>query len=538
MYFLTCILWIKELYICNQPSSQLWKSWKSWQWQRKNITGNYFRKCCKFSASIIANIIALLQAKCTVWTMYHQDIGDPVLPVNKCNIDKVKIEAAENGDISQMSVDEYMVWVQRQASKLPGVVRMDVSPSAGSKSSDSKTSTPTASTNGIDSTAEQKKKISDILDFTGNSVWKKCMLNEYEDLRERLAQQYQQCKQQVGGVIAAEMRMAVPALRARDHWFIFCFGKEAYLQWCERTDCRSIFEDPGQEASNAAEDEYNGTCDGEMDVVLDPDTAACIHSRRLALQGDIRSPELLQKVETGSDAGTERDPGDIMLLSNDSVGDSDSASASISISNVCAPTYVSAKFDPNLSPSCMHPSVTLLLQIDHVMTQRILAYLEEWLEAAVCCDREGFCYSNTDMEFNRRQSEYLYTSYYYVYLWLYALLARIEKPLHKDSSAVIRSLCKHCIELRFLVVEYCMHIRGSNSNSSDASAANVIGVSDSNQSTTTIADTDNVTAAEDYYKKLVSMLNILILISGVYFGQGGDLLMEENNGSAADLQCH
>jgi len=299
--------------------------------------------------------------------------------------------------------------------------------------------------------------------------------------------------------------VVVPALKARDHWFIFCFGRDAFTQWCERCGDRNIFAEP-EEAMEL------GTDDAEVDVgergeeggsveahiVLDDETEACIRNRRRALEMASNTPAAeVVAVERSTNDNNDTECG----------GDDNGETCPI-------PT----KFDPNSSPSCVYPSVALLLQIDHVMTQRVLGYLVEWLEGCVRCDQKSFCYrdpsSDADAEdFNRKQAEYLYTSYYYAYLWLFALLTRIEKPLHKDSSSVIRILCKLCIELRFLVVEYCLCVETS-AGSVDGTAA------------ATASDTSTVLPV-DYYKKLISMLNILIVVSGVYFGQGGDLLIEE-----------
>jgi hypothetical protein len=253
-------------------------------------------------------------------------------------------------------------------------------------------------------------------------------------------------------------RVVVPALKARDHWFVFCFGREAYQLWCERAGCRSIF-DPEEAEEEAAEESV----------------------------GAIAAAAVVEEVEEEEEEGT----------------------AAV------------ASFDPAASAPCLAPSTALLLQMDHVMAQRVLKHLDEWLAQAARSDTAGFCVSPVDTEFNLRQCEYLYSSYYYSCQWTYALLARIERPLHKDSSAVIRALCRTGVALRFLAVEYCLRLRTGSRGGAEGGEVVVSPAAGAEES-------DSAAAAQHYLSKLVSMLNTLILVCGVYFGQGGDILAEEN----------
>ena len=74
------------------------------------------------------------------------------------------------------------------------------------------------------------------------------------------------------------------------------------------------------------------------------------------------------------------------------------------------------------TPQGTLPSVRLLLQFDFVMTQRLVAMHVRWLDACA-------------LSRNRA-------------LWLYALLARLHKPLHRDTCAVLRQLVKRLLALR------------------------------------------------------------------------------------------
>ena len=74
------------------------------------------------------------------------------------------------------------------------------------------------------------------------------------------------------------------------------------------------------------------------------------------------------------------------------------------------------------TPQGTLPSVRLLLQFDFVMTQRLVAMHARWLDSCA-------------LSHNRA-------------LWLYALLARLHKPLHRDTCAVLRQLVKRLLVLR------------------------------------------------------------------------------------------
>lgn len=102
----------------------------------------------------------------------------------------------------------------------------------------------------------------------------------------------------------------------------------------------------------------------------------------------------------------------------------------------------------------VRPVVSLLLQFDQVLTQRVLSYLISWLDES---DR-----------LNVECSQ-----------WLYAMLARIEKPLHRDTVAAIRQLYRKCCVLRCKL--------------------------------------DKIS---DGFNADLASLNVLISISGYYFGQG------------------
>jgi hypothetical protein len=72
----------------------------------------------------------------------------------------------------------------------------------------------------------------------------------------------------------------------------------------------------------------------------------------------------------------------------------------------------------------IEPTVPLLLQMDQVMTRRILSHMVSLLV----------------------EDEYDLTPQRT--LWIYALLARLEKPLHRNEEAMLRNLLRHCCRVR------------------------------------------------------------------------------------------
>ena len=99
------------------------------------------------------------------------------------------------------------------------------------------------------------------------------------------------------------------------------------------------------------------------------------------------------------------------------------------------------------------PEVRLILQMDQVMTRRVLAHLTDFIT-----DGWSPC--------SKQRSA-----------WMYALLARLERPLHRDDAATLFGLLKHLTKVR--------------------------------------ANT-HVERRED-----LARLNMLIVIVGLYFEQGG-----------------
>ena len=124
----------------------------------------------------------------------------------------------------------------------------------------------------------------------------------------------------------------------------------------------------------------------------------------------------------------------------------------------------------NVPVSGYAPTVSLLLQLDQVMVRRVLGHLTHY-----CC----------------RGDDSGRTIIQQLAPWLYALLARLEQPIHRDDAVTLYSLLKALGSARA-----------------------------------------STTAAEEYQREIAA-LNVLIAVVGIYFEQGGGYadLMEVKGGT-------
>lgn len=114
----------------------------------------------------------------------------------------------------------------------------------------------------------------------------------------------------------------------------------------------------------------------------------------------------------------------------------------------------------NLPTDGYAPTVPLLLQMDQVMIRRVLSHLYHYVHLGWSV-----------VAGNDRRGE-----------WIYALLSRLEKPVHRDDAAVLFGLLKDLTLARSKI---------------------------------------DFTSDREGDRKKVAKLNVLIVLIGVYFEQGG-----------------
>ena len=140
------------------------------------------------------------------------------------------------------------------------------------------------------------------------------------------------------------------------------------------------------------------------------------------------------------------------------------------------------------------PSVSLLLQMDQVMVRRVLSHMTSYIDQVSSVDdRQNGCY-----------------------VWIYALLARLERPIHRDDAVTLFTLLKRLTLLRSQVPESALSVDPVDTTSRkmhDLSAMNNMTSKDG-----------NVDVAIDLSnpRSFLATLNTLIAIVGVYFEQGGN----------------
>jgi gem associated protein 2 len=127
------------------------------------------------------------------------------------------------------------------------------------------------------------------------------------------------------------------------------------------------------------------------------------------------------------------------------------------------------------------PTVRLLLQMDQVMVRRILEHLTLYIVTTRVRSRPGDAAASSQHHYRPQ-----------VFPWIYALLARLAKPIHRDDAVTLYRLLKRLTFLR-------SQIPTPNSTRLDSAP----------ESTSTD-------------RTFLATLNVLIVIVGIYFEQGGN----------------
>jgi gem associated protein 2 len=136
------------------------------------------------------------------------------------------------------------------------------------------------------------------------------------------------------------------------------------------------------------------------------------------------------------------------------------------------------------------PSTSLLLQMDQVMVRRVLGHMTRYIDRV--------------SDDNRQNGSYI---------WIYALLARLEKPIHRDDAVTLFTLLKRLTLLRHQIAESTLL-----ADPVDSKLGKIGTLSTPNSKRA--PDDDNVDL--DNNRQYLATLNTLIAIIGLYFEQGGN----------------
>lgn len=272
------------------------------------------------------------------------------------------------GDISELSAEQYMTWVRHQADSMPTVFRADVNTAVF----EGRQTRYMPQVDGIEACPGG---------YGPDPEWASTVLYEFSEMRGVLGRLALRDKDK-------ERRVAVPPMKDRAAWHLFCLGVEEEAEEGEEEEDGGMGDQPGDGGEGEEDgDEEEGEVEiegegGAENGAGEGDSAAIAAAKRLLAQ------------QMGLEDG---DPP--------------------------VPTAPAAAAPPKWAGQVnVAPTLTLLLQFDHVLIQRLLATHTDWL-----CAR--------DLTLPRAQ-------------WLYCLLARLEKPLYQDAAAVVRQLYRRCCELR------------------------------------------------------------------------------------------
>eukprot|EP00586_Coscinodiscus_wailesii_P023485 CAMPEP_0172520214 /NCGR_PEP_ID=MMETSP1066-20121228/291874_1 /TAXON_ID=671091 /ORGANISM="Coscinodiscus wailesii, Strain CCMP2513" /LENGTH=354 /DNA_ID=CAMNT_0013302935 /DNA_START=74 /DNA_END=1139 /DNA_ORIENTATION=- len=220
-------------------------------------------------------------------------------------------------------------------------------------------------------------------------------------------------------------RVPVPPMKDAASWHEYCLGKSE-----AEGNTGGYFDDDDDDDD---EDETSSSSEDEADETVPPTTSTS-----------------QEKTSDGSSDGSS----DGESSDDDSSGDDDDDDEE---EEECFDGMEDAEVEErgcewmsNIPREGHLPTTKLLLQMDQVMTRRVLLHHIDYI-----CD--GWCLTEKRLA------------------WVYALLARLEKPLHRDDDALLRRFLRECCRERAKMTE-----RG----------------------------------------KVLASLNVIIAIVGVYFEQG------------------
>lgn len=227
-----------------------------------------------------------------------------------------------------------------------------------------------------------------------------------------------------------ERKIQVPTMKDRFGWLIFCFGDGII----------DILKEELQNTNNFRTNTTNILVSSEDKLDLDTIKKNLVESLGIDTvldeeENNVYNQEIYPKDNIRND---DEDEGEL----NDDVSVEDEGTICWS------------------GPKDLEPTLSLLLQFDNVLSQKLLRYLIEWAEE-----------HSWSLKLSR---------------WLYSLLARIEKPLHREVVALIRQLFRKCCALRF---ELAPRI-------------------------------ENFSQNNNFDHEYLASLNLIITLTGIYFGQG------------------
>jgi hypothetical protein len=169
-----------------------------------------------------------------------------------------------------------------------------------------------------------------------------------------------------------------------------------------------------------------------------------------------------------------------------------------------------SSWETNLPTTGHPPTVSLLLQMDQVMVRRVLEHFTNYIAQMIIMmmDTSGttttMTTTTTTSSSDTVQLNVLRQKIHstYLYPWIYSLLARLQTPLHRDDAVTMYNLLKHLTVVR----------------------SRMVARDDAPPPTTGAATVDSMHHLQGVGsdRTYLATLNVLIVIVGIYFEQGGN----------------
>lgn len=303
----------------------------------------------------------------------------------------------------------------------------------------------------------------------------------------------------------------VPQLKDRLGWLQFCLGNEV-----------DHLINPPQinipfTTSEVAAPSTNNDVDNNTENQIKRRKLDLASSMGISLEGDNEDGECIEQME-GVPAGIE----EVVDVAEDEENDEDDENGedetlhlegvAATLQSLTAHSLSTLTTFTSFVPSWtglkqVKPAIPVLLQFDQVLTQKLLKYLIDYLENIP-----------------------IYS--FGTGIWIYALLARIEKPIHRDMVASIRQLYRRCCELRNELCASLPHRtiipkKGSSTVTKLTQSLSTEEEEDGEimeeETPKEVEQEDDEVAEEEgesEWKRQLAALNMLIAITGYYFGQG------------------
>lgn len=296
-------------------------------------------------------------------------------------------------------------------------------------------------------TTDPTPPINNITSGNKCSNWITSTVSNFSKLRSYL--EYEHTKHKHQRSQSKERRIAVPRMKDRAAWHVFCLGREEAFG-----NVGGYFEDSddGEGGGDAV-----GGNEEEKNVIAAE-----------------------EKGNTGEKTG------------EDVTSDNEQSTTDINLQQ-------QQSYNPNLVPLKGYPPTTsLLLQLDQVLTRTLFQhhvhYLCEW-------------------KFPLTQSRSS---------WMYALLARMEKPWHREECCAVRRVLRECCSRRW---ELVLPLNGGSALDADGQLGMMGEESKQELLQDVTGDVDaksNTGHTEGDAKawEQLALLNTLIAVTGIYYEQG------------------